>query len=200
MEAKLTTSQDYRSRVTENNMCGAVGDIIAFIGDDVSREGIQETPARVVKSWREIYSGYGENPADHLAKKFPIKDSQLVALNGIEFWSTCEHHMLPFFGTVDIAYLAEDFACGLSKLARLVNGFARRLQMQENLTTQIGEAIQRTLTPAGVAVRVRGTHMCMKSRGVNAGGSPVMMTQYLSGSFRDDTKSVKAEWMNSLPE
>jgi len=171
---------------------------IKAIGDDVLRPGIGETPARVVKSWKELYSGYNENPADHLRKRFPIEGSQMVTLNDIEFFSMCEHHMLPFFGRADVTYIANEQACGLSKLARVVEAYARRMQMQENLTKQIADLIESELNPLGVAVRVRGVHMCMRARGVRSSSAEMTTTQ-LRGAFLDND-SARSEWLANLPK
>lgn len=184
--------------VTERNMLDYVTDILQFIGDNPNREGVQETPMRVVKSWKELYSGYREKPEEHLKKRFPIESSQMVSLNGIEFFSTCEHHMLPFYGHVDIAYIPKNEVCGLSKLARVVNGFARRLQMQETLTDQVASAIEGELKPLGVAVRIRARHMCMAARGARASSSSQMVTTVLKGKLLTNPE-VKNEWLASLP-
>ena len=151
-----------------------------------------------MRSWAEIFSGYTEDPRAHLAKRFPIATDQMVSLNGIHFFSTCEHHMLPFFGYADVAYIPRDEVCGLSKLARLVNGYARRLQMQERITHDVAQAIQEELNPLGVAVRLRGQHMCMSSRGVSAEPTTVMVTTVLLGAFKSDP-GARAEWLASLP-
>lgn len=175
-----------------------IAEVIAHVGDEPGREGVIETPARVVKSWRELYSGYNEDPASHLDKRFPIKTSQMITLSGIRFHSMCEHHMLPFFGEVDVAYIPQQEVCGLSKIARVVNGYARRLQMQERIGEQIADAFDAKLAPLGVAVRIRSTHMCMQARGIQAAGAQ-MVTTCLRGRFLEDA-SVKNEWLASLPQ
>lgn len=176
----------------------AVAEIIRFIGDDPGRPGVQETPRRVVKAWHELFAGYDEDPRAHLAKRFAIDSTQMVSLNGIEFFSTCEHHMLPFYGHADVAYIPQREVCGLSKLARVVNGYARRLQVQEQLTDQVATAIEEELKPLGVAVRLRGRHMCMAARGARASSASVMVTTALRGRFLSD-QAVKQEWLASLP-
>lgn len=177
-----------------------IENLLFHIGEDVCRDGLVDTPARVVKSWAEIYGGYKEDPREHLKKKFDVSHDQLIALNDIEFFSTCEHHMLPFFGTVDIAYLprAKSGVVGLSKLARLVNGYARRLQVQERLTDQIADAIKEVLNPLTVAVRVRAKHFCMVARGVRS-SSGCMITTAMHGKIREDS-DLRAEWMRGLPQ
>jgi len=141
--------------------------ILEAIGEDPDREGLRGTPGRVVRSWGDLFSGYGIDESDVLTTTF-LEGAcrEQVIESGIQFYSTCEHHMLPFFGTVSIGYLPRDRVVGASKLARLVDMYARRLQIQERLTTQVAEAIVRCLDPAGVMVVVRAQHMCMTSRGV----------------------------------
>lgn len=171
--------------------------MIEAIGDDVTREGLADTPARVVRSWGELFSGYREDPRRHLSKTFDASSSSMVCVNGIEFVSTCEHHMLPFIGTVDVAYIPRARVVGLSKFARLVDGYARRLQIQERLTDQIADAIAECVDTLGVGVRVRARHSCMSLRGArNAGAS--MTTTALRGALRDEA-AARAEWLTGLP-
>ena len=155
----------------EDTIKTAVLGILAAIGEDPTREGLLETPRRVAKAYRELFSGYGQDPAAILAKTFPAEKPGPVTVRGIEFYSMCEHHMLPFFGTVDIEYLPVGRVVGLSKLPRLVECFARRLQIQEQLTQQIAACIQATLACEYVRVTVRAEHMCMKMRGVRSQNS-----------------------------
>ena len=143
---------------------------IEYIGDSPTREGLEETPKRVVKSWNELYSGYREDPKKILAKRFFVErkrssDSPVI-LRDIEFYSTCEHHLLPFYGAITIGYLPSNSVVGISKLARLVECFARRLQIQERLCEQIADAIQSELDPRGVYVRAKAKHLCMIARGI----------------------------------
>jgi len=149
----------------------AVLNILAAIGEDPEREGLVETPRRVAKAYRELFSGYGQDPAAILSKTFPAENPGPVTVRGIEFYSMCEHHMLPFFGTVDIEYLPVGRVVGLSKLPRLVECFARRLQIQEQLTQQIAACIRAALPCEYVRVTVRAEHMCMKMRGVRSQNS-----------------------------
>ena len=150
----------------------ATRQLLAAIGEDPSRNGLQETPQRVARSYAEIFGGLNEDPAEHLQKTFEVETDGLVVVKDIEFYSMCEHHLLPFFGTVGVAYLPSGGqVTGLSKLARCVDGFARRPQVQERLTMQIAEAVQSALAPSGAAVAVKAEHMCMTMRGVRKSGS-----------------------------
>ena len=166
-----------------------VRELIRAIGDDPDRDGVLETPDRVVRSWKEIFSGYDQDPAMILSKRFQDVDNydQMIVLDGIDFVSHCEHHLLPFYGTVTVAYLPSraQGVVGLSKLARLVECFANRLQIQERMTQQIGKALQKELDPLGAGVIVNGTHNCMKIRGVRSHNS-TMTTSFLSGAFKED--------------
>lgn len=161
------------------------------------RPGLIETPARVVKSWAELYGGLLEDPSVHLEKTFPTTSDQMVQINGIEFFSTCEHHLLPFHGTADIAYIPTTRVVGLSKFARLVDGFARRPQIQEQLTNQVADAIESKVATLGVAVRIRASHMCMVARGAKNGGAR-MTTTAIRGAFKADA-SARSEWLQGLP-
>tara|TARA_R110000787_G_scaffold62861_1_gene141926 strand:+ start:1672 stop:2289 length:618 start_codon:yes stop_codon:yes gene_type:complete len=165
--------------------------IIKLIGDDSEREGVLDTPKRVIKSWKEIYGGYKEDPVKILKTQFNQKYDQMVVLKDIEFYSTCEHHMLPFYGIAHIGYLPKDKVVGLSKLARLVDCFSKRLQIQENLTEQIAGAIQTNLNPLGCGVIIQAEHFCMKCRGIKK-QKPKMITCALRGNFFID--SVKSEF------
>ena len=166
-------------------MLQSIRDIISEIGDDPHREGLLDTPERVVKSWDELYSGYKQTPNDIMKRTFDSDGyDQLIILKDIEFYSTCEHHMLPFFGKVHIGYLPNKRVIGISKLARLVECFSRRLQIQERFTKQIADAINDTLKPNGVAVLVEAQHLCMVSRGVNKQNS-IMVTSELIGCIRN---------------
>lgn len=174
-----------------------VRSIIEHIGDDATREGVLETPDRVVRSWSELFSGYAGDPKRHLAKQFSSSSSSMVQVNSIDFVSTCEHHMLPFIGTADIAYIPKGKVVGLSKFARLVDGYARRLQIQERLTDEVADAIATSVDAIGVAVRIRARHSCMALRGAR-NVSASMTTLALRGAFFDDAQ-VRAEWLASLP-
>lgn len=162
----------------------AVRTLLTMIGEDPDREGLVKTPERVCKALTEMTAGYALDPAEVLATTFGECYDEMVVLKDYPFVSLCEHHLLPFAGVAKVAYIPVDRVVGLSKLGRLVDCFARRLQIQERLTKQIGEALDETLTPRGAAVVLTATHQCMAYRGVNKSGS--MVTSYLSGVFRDD--------------
>jgi GTP cyclohydrolase IA len=175
----------------------SVVNMIVHIGDNPHRDGLKETPDRVVRSWRELFSGYRQNPQDYLKVQFPVDASQMVHINAIPFYSTCEHHMLPFFGAIDIAYIPTNRVVGLSKFARVVEVFSRRLQVQERIVNQIADAMEEGIpTALGVAVRARGQHFCMMARGVECPAQTV--TTALRGKFLTDPE-VKREWLSGLP-
>ncbi len=151
----------------------AVRTILASIGEDPERDGLLETPARVARSYSELLAGYGEDPADHLDRQFEVDHDEMVIVRDIPFSSMCEHHMLPFIGRAHVAYLPGPGGrvCGLSKLARVVDGYAKRLQVQERLVGQIADAIIDRLAAAGVLVVIEAEHLCMSMRGVQKSGS-----------------------------
>jgi GTP cyclohydrolase I len=166
----------------------AVRTLIAYVGDDPDREGLRDTPKRVIDAYDELYSGYRECPVDVLERTFSEMGSydDFVLVRDIAFNSHCEHHMMPFMGKAHIAYKPVDRVVGLSKLARLVDVYARRLQTQEHMTSQIATAIEEILQPRGVAVMIEAEHMCMSLRGVEKPGSSTITTQF-TGSFRDNS-------------
>jgi GTP cyclohydrolase I len=165
----------------------AVRTLIAWAGDDPTREGLLETPRRVTKAFGEFFSGYSEDPRDVLSKTFKEVGGydDIVLVKDIPFSSHCEHHMVPFVGKAHIAYLPHDGVVGISKLARLVDVFARRLQVQEVLTAQIIDAVNEHLNPRGAAVLLEAEHMCMSMRGVRAHGA-VTVTQRFTGVFAEE--------------
>jgi len=167
----------------------AVVRLIQFIGEDPTREGLQKTPARVTKSWRnEVFSGYNTD----IEKLFTVFEDgacdELVLLQDIEMFSTCEHHLLPFYGKAHVAYLPNKKVIGVSKLARLVDAFSRRMQIQERIGSQVTEALMNHLQPKGAACIISAQHLCMKCRGVQKQNS-VMTTSSLTGAFRNDTQA-----------
>ena len=168
----------------------AVRTIIRWAGDNPDREGLLDTPRRVARAWREYARGYGEDPAQHLSRTFEEVGGydEIVVLKGIPFQSHCEHHMAPIIGTASIAYLPRDKVVGISKLARVLHGFARRLQVQERLTAQVADCIWDRLQPKGVAVVIEASHACMTARGVNTPGV-MMTTSRMMGPFREDERS-----------
>ncbi|WP_338719531.1 GTP cyclohydrolase I FolE [Devosia sp. XK-2] len=165
----------------------AVRTLIAWAGDDPTREGLLETPARVTKAYGELFAGYDQNAGTVLAKTFKEVGGydDLVLVKGIPFYAHCEHHMVPFFGQAHIAYLPHDGVVGLSKLARLVEVYARRLQTQETMTAQIIDAINENLGPRGAAVMLEAEHMCMTMRGVKAHDVKTV-THRFTGVFAED--------------
>jgi GTP cyclohydrolase IA len=165
----------------------AVCALIAYIGENPSREGLIDTPKRVVGALDELYKGYREVPADALARTFGETEAydDFVLIRDIRFTSHCEHHMLPFYGKAHVAYRPVERVVGLSKLARLVDTYARRLQTQEHLTSQVATAIEQVLKPHGVAVMVEAEHTCMTIRGVKKPGASTVTTRFL-GTFRDN--------------
>ena len=168
----------------------AVRTLIRWAGDDPSREGLLDTPARVARAWKEYARGYDEDPAVHLSRTFDEVGGydEIVLLKHIPFQSHCEHHMAPIIGTASIAYLPRDKVVGISKLARVLHGFARRLQVQERLTAQIADCICEHLAPKGVAVVIEASHACMTARGVGTPGV-MMTTSRMMGTFRSDERS-----------
>jgi GTP cyclohydrolase I len=172
------------------NVADAVRTLIAWAGDDPAREGLVDTPARVARAWKEYARGYGEDPAAHLERTFEEVGGydEIVLLKDIPFQSHCEHHMAPIIGKAAIAYLPGDKVVGISKLARVLHGFARRLQVQERLTAQVADCIWEHLEPKGVAVVIEASHACMTTRGVNTPGV-MMTTSRMMGCFRDDERS-----------
>ncbi|MDP1598423.1 GTP cyclohydrolase I FolE [Phenylobacterium sp.] len=174
----------------------AVRCLIAWAGDDPDREGLVDTPARVARSYGELFAGYGEDPRAHLARTFEEVGGyeELVVLTNVRVVSCCEHHMLPVIGRAHVGYLPRNRVVGISKLARVVHGFARRLQIQEKLTADIAEAIADTLDPLGVGVVIEAEHSCMSLRGVQTPGSS-LTTSRLIGQVRDDHK-LRAEFLD----
>lgn len=164
-------------------------ELLRRIGDDPDREGLQQTPDRIVRSWNELYAGYAQRAEDILVTQFQAEHyDEMVLLRDIDFFSTCEHHMLPFYGKAHIAYLPDEKIVGLSKLARLTDMYARRLQVQERLTYQVAVDLQRVLKPKGVAVMMEAKHHCMCSRGVGKQNGK-MVTSCLLGAFKENLAS-----------
>ena len=170
----------------------AVRTLILWAGDDPAREGLIETPARVARAYREYFRGYHEDPGVHLSKTFGEVGGydEIVILRDIPFQSHCEHHMAPIIGKAHIAYLPNKRVVGISKLARVLQGYAKRLQVQERLTAEVADCIQSHLDPVGVAVVIEATHACMSARGVMTAGV-TMTTSRMMGVFREDDRSRK---------
>lgn len=168
----------------------AIRTLIEWAGDDPGREGLLDTPKRVARAWREYCLGYSEDPAVHLSRVFEEVGgyNEIVLLKDIPFQSHCEHHMAPIIGKAAIAYLPTDRVVGISKLARVLHGFARRLQVQERLTAEVADCIWKHLKPQGVAVVIEAAHSCMTARGVRTPGVG-MITSRMMGQFLDDPRS-----------
>jgi GTP cyclohydrolase I len=168
----------------------AIRTLIRWAGDDPTREGLLDTPQRVARAWKEYCLGYEEDPAVHLGKQFEEVGGydEIVLLKDIPFQSHCEHHMAPIIGKAAIAYLPTNRVVGISKLARVLHGFARRLQIQERLTAEVAQCIWDNLQPRGVAVVIEASHACMTARGVRTPGV-MMITSQVMGTFRSDDKS-----------
>lgn len=175
-----------------------VREILKLVGEDVEREGLLETPARVTRMYEEIFGGYEVDPRDVLGVTFEENHEELVIVKDIVYYSQCEHHMAPFFGKAHIGYIPSGRIAGLSKLARLVEAVTRRLQVQERITSQIADIIEEVLEPQGVMVVVEGEHLCMCSRGVKKPGSKTV-TSAVRGTFRTDAAS-RAEFLSLIKE
>ena len=178
------------AKPTQEEAEAAVRVLLEWAGDDPDREGLRDTPARVARSYRELFAGYTADPREYLERTFQEVGGydELVVLRDIRVVSFCEHHMLPVIGRAHVGYLPTNKVVGISKLARVVHGFARRLQIQEKLTAQIAEAIQDILEPQGVGVVIEAEHSCMTLRGVNTPGS-TLTTSRLLGVIRDDSRT-----------
>lgn len=172
----------------------AVRTLLTHIGEDPEREGLVDTPDRVLRAWAEMTAGYAMNPAAILSRTFDVPCDEMVVVRGIRFTSTCEHHLLPFLGEATVAYLPTERVVGLSKIARLVECFARRLQVQERMTDQIATAMERHLYPRGVGVIVRAHHLCMGCRGVRQPNAE-MVTSSTLGAFRTNP-AARAEFLD----
>jgi len=173
----------------ENEFENAVKSMMLHVGEDPEREGLLETPKRVRKAYEFIYGGYKEDPKEILSKAlFTSSNDEMVLIKDIEFYSTCEHHLLPIIGQVHVAYIPDGKVVGLSKIPRVVNVFARRMQIQEQLTEQIADAIMDTIAPKGVAVVVQARHMCMEMRGVEKINSTTTSSA-LRGLFKSDQRT-----------
>lgn len=186
------------STPTKEEAEAAVRTLLRWIGDDPEREGLRGTPKRVVDAYQDWFSGYSDDPVEFLRRTFHEVDGydEMVVLRDIGFESHCEHHMAPITGKVHIGYLPDRKVIGISKLARVVEAFARRLQVQETMTSQIAHCIQDVLKPKGVGVVVEGVHQCMTTRGVRKQGV-AMITSQLLGHFRSDPRT-RAEFLNII--
>lgn len=171
----------------------AVRELLIAIGDDPERDGLQDTPARVARAYKEIFAGMRRDPADALSRTFEVDHDEMILVKDIELWSMCEHHLVPFTGVAHVGYIpsADGRVVGLSKLARLVDVYARRPQVQERLTTQIADALTETLNPLGVIVQIEAEHLCMTMRGVRKPGAKTI-TSAVRGQLRDPATRAEA--------
>ena len=174
----------------------AIKDILDALGEDTAREGIKLTPKRVASMYAELLAGSKEDPADCVKSMFKEKCDEIILLRDIPFYSICEHHLMPFIGKAHVAYLPAEYVVGVSKLARIVDCFARRLQVQERLTAQIADFLNEHLKPQGVAIVLEAAHSCMTIRGIKKPGS-IMVTSALRGIFKRDPRS-RAEVLNLM--
>jgi len=186
------------SRPSREDAENAVRILLSWVGDDPDREGLHATPARVAKAYEEWFAGYKEDPVEFLRRTFYEVDGydEMIVLRDITFESHCEHHMAPIIGKVQIGYLPNKKVVGISKLARVVETFAKRLQVQETMTAQIANCIHDVLKPKGVGVVVEGVHQCMTTRGIHKPGV-AMITSQLLGDFRSDPRT-RAEFLNII--
>lgn len=175
-----------------------VKEILKLIGENVEREGLLETPARVTRMYEEIFAGYDVDPRDVLGVTFDEQHEELVIVKDIVYYSQCEHHMAPFFGKAHIGYIPSGKIAGLSKLARLVEAISRRLQVQERITSQIADILDEVLKPNGVMVVVEGEHLCMCARGVKKPGSKTV-TSAVRGDFRTSS-ALRSEFLSLLKQ
>ena len=190
--------EDSRNEVTRQQAEDAVRTLLRWAGDDPTREGLLDTPKRVAKAYEDWFSGYALDPDDYMARTFEEVGGydEMIVLRDIEYESHCEHHMAPIIGKVHVGYLPAGKVVGISKLARVVEAYARRFQVQEKMTAQIAGCIQRALQPRGVGVVVVGAHECMTTRGIHKRGVS-MVTSKMLGSFRDDART-RAEFLRFI--
>jgi GTP cyclohydrolase I len=177
-----------KKKIDEAKIEKAVREILSAVGEDLNRDGLKDTPARVAKMYGELLAGMHDNPNTHISRVFNENYDEIVLLRDIPFYSMCEHHLMPFIGSAHVAYLPSGKILGVSKLARIVDCFARRLQTQERLTYQIADCLMSNLKPMGVAVVLEASHSCMTIRGIKKPGS-VMVTSAVRGLFRKDPRS-----------
>jgi len=177
-----------KKKIDEARIEKAVREILSAIGEDLNRDGLKDTPARVARMYGELLAGMHDDPNTHISRVFNENYDEIVLLRDIPFYSICEHHLMPFIGSAHVAYLPAGKILGVSKLARIVDCFARRLQTQERLTYQIADCLMSNLKPLGVAVVLEAAHSCMTIRGIKKPGS-VMVTSAVRGLFRKDPRS-----------
>ncbi|MCD9024533.1 GTP cyclohydrolase I FolE [Cohnella silvisoli] len=195
----MAGAKDYANTHVSNNREQVeyhVREILKLIGENVEREGLLETPARVTRMYEEIFAGYAVDPRDVLGVTFDEQHEELVIVKDIVYYSQCEHHMAPFYGKAHIGYIPSGKIAGLSKLARLVEAVSRRLQVQERITSQIADILEEVLVPHGVMVVVEGEHLCMCARGVKKPGSKTV-TSAVRGQFRQSS-ALRSEFLELL--
>jgi len=196
-EEKIYRRDDIYAPETIEKLKSHYAEILRLLGEDPEREGLVKTPERVAKAWAYLTKGYGEDPIEILRSAiFREEYKQMVLVKDIEIFSVCEHHMLPFVGKAHVAYIPNGYITGLSKIARVVECFARRLQVQERLTLQIRDSIQTALNPTGVAVVIEASHMCMQMRGIEKQGSATT-TLAFTGIFLSDPRT-REEFMSLI--
>lgn len=197
MEEKIYRRDDIYAPETIEKLKSHYTEILRLLGEDPEREGLAKTPERVAKAWAYLTKGYDEDPIEILRSAiFREEYKQMVLVKDIEIFSVCEHHMLPFVGKAHVAYIPNGYITGLSKIARVVECFARRLQVQERLTLQIRDSIQEALNPVGVAVVIEASHMCMQMRGIEKQGSATT-TSAFTGIFLSDPRT-REEFMSLI--
>ena len=196
----LVGAEKAATRPTREEAEDAVRTLLRWTGDDPGREGLLDTPARVVRSFEDFFAGYGQDPVDILTRTFKETDGydEMVLLKDIRFESHCEHHIAPFIGRAHVAYLPRHRVVGISKLARLVEAYSKRLQIQEKMTAQIANTINQVLEPKGVAVVLEAAHQCMTTRGIHKPGV-VMVTSRMLGAFRENP-STRREFLSMIGE
>jgi GTP cyclohydrolase I len=195
---KTTKPRRARTDVTQQQAEEAVRTLLRWAGENPEREGLRDTPTRVVQAYRDWFAGYSSDPAAYLRRTFEEVEGydEMIVLRSIEFESHCEHHMAPIIGRAHVGYLPTNKVVGISKLARVVDGYARRFQVQEKLTAQIARCIDEVLKPRGVGVVIDATHQCMTTRGVHKRGVS-MVTSKMVGAFRDDART-RAEFLRFI--
>lgn len=198
VDAKTAGERTPVRRPSREQAEAAVRTLLLWAGDDPSREGLRDTPARVAAAYREWFAGYDLDPADYLSRTFEEVEGydEMVVLRNVRFESFCEHHVAPIVGQAHVAYLPNRRVVGISKLARVVDAFAKRLQIQERMTTQIANAVNDVLQPKGVGVVIEAAHGCMTTRGVHKSGL-TMVTSQMIGAFRDDA-STRREFLAAI--
>ena len=174
----------------------AVKLLLEGLGEDINREGLKDTPDRIARMYEEIYAGMDEDAGEHLKKTFSVDNNEMVIVKDIVFYSTCEHHMMPFYGKAHVAYIPDGKVVGISKLARTVEVFAKRLQIQEQMTGQVADAIMEHLAPQGAMVVVEAEHMCMTMRGIKKPGSKTV-TMATRGAF-EENEALQNKFFNML--